>query len=163
MLDPKLIRQELETTALRLRTKGFDLDVALIRSLESRRKEIQVQVEALQAQRNTQSKAIGKAKSQGEDIQPLLDAVADLGDQLDDKKQRLDEVQSELNALLMAIPNLPDESVPEGQTEDDNVQVRIWGDPPEFDFTPLDHVDLTDGSNKMGFEQIGRASCRERV
>ena len=156
MLDPKLIRQELETTALRLRTKGFDLDVALIRSLESRRKEIQVQVEALQAQRNTQSKAIGKAKSQGEDIQPLLDAVADLGDQLDDKKQRLDEVQSELNALLMAIPNLPDESVPEGQTEDDNVQVRIWGDPPEFDFTPLDHVDLTDGSNKMGFEQATR-------
>ena len=156
MLDPKLIRQELETTALRLRTKGFDLDVALIQSLESRRKEIQVQVEALQAQRNTQSKAIGKAKSQGEDIQPLLDAVADLGGQLDDKKQRLDEVQSELNALLMAIPNLPDESVPEGQTEDDNVQVRIWGDPPEFDFTPLDHVDLTEGSNKMGFEQAAR-------
>ncbi len=152
MLDPKLIRQDLEHTAERLLHKGFTLDVTSIRSLEERRKALQVQTEELQAERNTRSKAIGKAKAQGEDIQPLLDAVSDLGAQLDERKTQLDEIQAELNEIVMAIPNLPDESVPTGTSEDDNVEVRNWGDIPEFNFEPKDHVDLTQGSGKMAFE-----------
>ncbi|MGB1685830.1 MAG: serine--tRNA ligase, partial [Pseudomonadales bacterium] len=101
MLDPRTIRQELTATAEQLRIKGFELDVPAIESLESRRKALQVQTEELQAERNTRSKAIGKAKAAGEDIQPLLDAVASLGDQLDEKKTALDDVQAELNDILM--------------------------------------------------------------
>ncbi|MBO6701751.1 MAG: serine--tRNA ligase [Pseudomonadales bacterium] len=152
MLDPKLIRQDIENTAQRLLRKGFTLDVSSIQSLEEKRKVLQVETEELQAERNSRSKAIGKAKAQGEDIQPLLDAVSDLGDQLAERKASLDEVQVELNELLMAIPNVPDESVPEGGTEDDNVEIRRWGDVPELDFEPKDHVDLTHESGKMGFE-----------
>ncbi|MBO6658800.1 MAG: serine--tRNA ligase [Pseudomonadales bacterium] len=152
MLDPKLIRQDIENTAQRLLRKGFTLDVSSIQSLEEKRKVLQVETEELQAERNSRSKAIGKAKAQGEDIQPLLDAVSDLGDQLDERKASLDEVQVELNELLMAIPNVPDESVPEGGTEDDNVEIRRWGDVPELEFEPKDHVDLTHESGKMGFE-----------
>ena len=95
-----------------------------VQSLESQRKGLQVETEELQGTRNSQSKAIGQAKSKGEDIQPLLDAVANLGDQLDSKKQELEAVQSRLNELLMAIPNVPDDSVPAGKSEDDNIVVR---------------------------------------
>ena len=153
MLDPILIRHELAATAARLLTKGFELDVVQIQSLESQRKDLQVETEELQATRNSQSKAIGQAKSKGEDIQPLLDAVANLGDQLDSKKQALEAVQSRLNELLMAIPNVPDDTVPAGKSEDDNLEVRTWGDPTEFTFAARDHVDMTSASGKMGFEE----------
>ena len=153
MLDPQRIRQRLEQTAQQLLIKGFELDVSSIQSLESRRKALQVQTEALQGQRNTQSKAIGKAKADGEDVQPLLDAVSSLGDQLDAKKRELDQVQTELNEFLLAIPNVPDASVPEGATEDNNVEVKTWGDPPEFSFTAMDHVDITAHSDMMSFDQ----------
>lgn len=156
MLDPRIIRQELTATAEKLRIKGFELDVSAIESLESRRKELQVQTEELQAERNTRSKAIGKAKAQGEDIQPLLDAVASLGDQLDAKKTALDGVQAELNDILMAVPNIPDASVPAGATEDDNVEVRRWGDPTELPFEAKDHVDLASPSGLMNFEAAAK-------
>jgi seryl-tRNA synthetase len=152
MLDPKLLRQELEATAIKLKKKGFDLDVAAIQSLEERRKETQVRTEELQARRNTESKAIGKAKAAGEDVQPLLDAVSNLGDELDQAKHQLEAIQTELNDMLLAIPNVPDDSVPEGKSEDDNVEVRRWGDPPTFAFMAKDHVDLTHASGKMSFE-----------
>ncbi len=106
MLDPKFIRQELDQVAQRLLVKGFDLDIVSIQSLEDRRKSLQLQTEELQALRNAQSKAIGKAKSEGKDAQALLDEVSDIGDQLDRKKQELAEVQARLNEFLMAIPNL---------------------------------------------------------
>ena len=153
MLDPKLIRHELAATAAQLLTKGFELDVRLVQSLEDQRKGLQVDTEELQATRNMQSKAIGQAKSKGEDIQPLLDAVANLGDQLNSKKQELEVVQSRLNELLMTIPNVPDASVPVGKSEDDNVEVRTWGDRTEFTFAARDHVDITSASGKMGFEE----------
>jgi seryl-tRNA synthetase len=156
MLDPKLIRQDIKETAKRLRVKGFDLDTQVLLSLEEKRKSVQVETEELQAKRNSQSKAIGKAKSQGEDIQPLLDEVADLGEKLDQGKQQLDAVQSELHELMLAIPNVPDASVPEGASEEDNVEVRRWGDPTDFDFEPKDHVDLTDTSGLMSFETAVR-------
>ena len=156
MLDPRTIRQELTATAEQLRIKGFELDVPAIESLESRRKALQVQTEELQAERNTRSKAIGKAKAAGEDIQPLLEAVASLGDQLDEKKTALDNVQAELNDILMAVPNIPDASVPPGASEDDNVEVRRWGDPTELSFEAKDHVDLASPSGLMNFEAAAK-------
>ena len=156
MLDPKLIRQDIKKTAQSLSRRGFSLDVASIQSLEEQRKRLQVETEELLAERNASSRAIGKAKSQGEDIQPLLDAVSDLGARLDALKAQLDQVQAELHQRLLAIPNVPDESVPEGASEKDNVEVRRWGDIPEFPFAPKDHVDLTRDSGKMGFDEAAK-------
>jgi len=106
----------------------------------------------LQAERNKSSKSIGQAKAKGEDIQPLLDAVADLGGKLDDAKGQLDKVQDQMNDLLAGIPNIPDESVPAGKSEDDNVEISRWGNPRKFDFDVRDHVDLGEALNGMDFE-----------
>jgi seryl-tRNA synthetase len=149
MLDPRLFRSELDDTAAQLARRGFQLDVAAIARLEGERKELQVQTQELQQQRNQSSKAIGQAKAKGEDIQPLLDAVANLGDKLKAAESRLTELQEELNTILMGIPNIPDGSVPEGKSEEDNVEVRKWGVPREFDFQPQDHVDL---GEKLGLD-----------
>ncbi len=142
MLDPKLLRTDLDGVAERLKTRGFELPVETIRTLEAERKRLQVETEQLQAERNRSAKAIGQAKARGEDIQPLLDAVADLGDRLQSAQKALQTVQAQLDALYAAIPNVPHESVPVGVSEDDNVEVRRWGTPTEFDFEPKDHVDL---------------------
>lgn len=149
MLDPKLVRNDPEAIAARLKIKNFDLDVAAISKLEDRRKSLQVETERLQSERNARSKSIGQAKARGEDIEPLLAAVSDLGGQLDTVKQEFDTVQQALDALLMAVPNLPHASVPAGQSEDDNVEIRRWGDPTVFMFEPKDHVDLTADSNLL--------------
>lgn len=142
MLDPKLLRYNLEDTARQLARRGFTLDVTTFAALEAERKEVQVCVQRLQAERNARSKAIGKAKAQGQDIAPLLAEVADLGDQLTDAEARLGEIQDQINEILMEIPNLPDASTPEGKDERDNVEVRRWGEPPTLEFPPKDHVDL---------------------
>jgi seryl-tRNA synthetase len=156
MLDPKLLRNDLDVVATRLRTKNYELDVTLIASLEERRRTVQVKTEALQADRNTQSKSIGKAKSQGEDIAPLLAAVSDLGEQLDTAKAELDTIQTELNEVLLGVPNLPDDVVPVGQSEDDNEEISVWGDLPEFNFAAKDHVDLTEASQMLDFETAAK-------
>jgi len=142
MLDPRLFRGELENTAAQLARRGFVLDVAAIAKLESERKEIQVKTQELQAERNARSKAIGQAKAKGEDAQPLLDAVTDLGDRLKAAESRLNEIQDELNTLVMRVPNIPHASVPEGKDENDNVEARRWGTPKAFSFQVKDHVDL---------------------
>ncbi|MBE0510303.1 MAG: serine--tRNA ligase [Chromatiales bacterium] len=142
MLDPQLFRNDIEQTAQQLARRGFELDVAAISALERERKALQVQTQNLQQERNSRSKAIGQAKAKGEDVQPLLDAVASLGDELKAAEMRLAALQEELQAILMGIPNLPDASVPEGKGEEDNQELHRWGTPPEFDFEPLDHVDL---------------------
>jgi seryl-tRNA synthetase len=121
-------------------------------NLESRRKAAQMTTQELQSERNARSKAIGKAKTSGEDIQPILDEVSDLGDKLKAAEQRLNEVQGELSALLMSIPNIPHGSVPDGANEDDNVEIRRWGEPREFDFEPRDHVDLGVDNGGMDFD-----------
>ena len=145
MLDPKRLRTELDEIAARLKTRGFEVPVERIRELEGQRKALQVETEQLQAERNRSAKAIGQAKARGEDIQPLLDAVADLGDRLDAAKKQLEAVQAELNAIYASLPNLPHESVPVGESEADNVEVRRWGTPRAFEFEPKDHVDLLAG------------------
>lgn len=152
MLDQRLIRNDLEAIAVKLKLKGFDLDTVRFLELEERRKSVQVDTEALQSERNTKSKAIGQAKSKGEDIEPLLAEVSQLGVQLDTLKAQLQEVQTEFHDLLAAIPNIPDDTVPAGKSEDDNVELRTWGDVPSFDFEPKDHVDLMASSDKMSFD-----------
>lgn len=156
MLDPKLIRTDLSSVALQLKRRGYDLDVQAIESLESRRKEFQVHTEQLQSERNAKSKSIGKAKAAGEDIQPLLDEVAGLGESLDSAKAELGEIQDQLDAVLLGIPNLPHESVPEGNDESDNVEIRRWGEPREFDFEPRDHVDIGDGLAALDFDTASK-------
>ncbi|WP_409526340.1 serine--tRNA ligase [Nitrincola sp. MINF-07-Sa-05] len=142
MLDPKLVRANPEEVARLLKKKGYEFPVAEFAALEEKRRSVQVQAESLQNERNTRSKSIGQAKASGQDIQPLMDEVKSLGDQLDQAKQELQDVQQALDDLLMGVPNLPDESVPEGKDEDDNVEVRRWGTPVELDFEPQDHVSL---------------------
>jgi seryl-tRNA synthetase len=156
MLDPRLIRTELDQVAERLKIRGFELDVASIRRLEDERKDLQVKTETLQAERNTKSKSIGQAKSRGEDIAPLLEEVSTLGDRLDEAKSAFDEVQDGLDAILMAVPNVPHEAVPAGATDEDNVELRRWGDPPEFSFEPKDHVDLGAESGLMDLETAAK-------
>ncbi|WP_295802396.1 serine--tRNA ligase [uncultured Microbulbifer sp.] len=152
MLDPKLIRSQLDQVAAALTKRGMQLDTAKLEQLEERRKELQVRTESLQNERNSKSKNIGRAKAAGEDIAPLLKEVESLGGQLSEAKQALTELQQELDDILLAIPNIPDESVPEGADEDDNVEVRSWGTPRSFDFAVRDHVDLGAELKGLDFE-----------
>ncbi|MBB3343835.1 serine--tRNA ligase [Luteimonas sp. RC10] len=143
MLDPSLLRQHLADTAARLRdSRGYDLPVSRIESLEAERKQIQVRTQELQNLRNTRSKAIGQAKARGEDVAPLLAEVAGFGDELKASESRLDGIKAELEALTLSVPNLPDASVPVGRDEADNVERARWGTPRSFDFPVRDHVEL---------------------
>jgi seryl-tRNA synthetase len=143
MLDPQALRGQLHETAERLRlTRGFVLDVAAIESLEAERKTVQTRTQELQNLRNTRSKAIGQAKAKGEDVAALMAEVAGIGDELKAGEARLAAIQDQLAAIALVVPNLPDASVPVGADEGANVEVRRWGEPRAFDFTPRDHVDL---------------------
>jgi seryl-tRNA synthetase len=152
MLDSKYFRQDIEETTQQLARRGFKLDTLKISELEERRKSVQVKTQELQAERNSKSKSIGKAKAQGQDIEPLLKEVATLGDDLKSAEAELNQIQSELDAILMGIPNLPHASVPDGKDENDNVEVHRSGDKPQFDFTIKDHVDLGENLGQLDFE-----------
>ena len=152
MLDPKLMRNDLEGTARQLARRGFVLDTKTLQELEERRKTMQTQTQELQAERNSRSKGIGQAKAAGEDITPLLREVEGLGEQLKAKEQELATLQEELNAILMGIPNIPHASVPEGKGEEDNPELRKWGEPASFDFEPRDHVALGELLGQLDFE-----------
>ncbi|MFT6436570.1 MAG: seryl-tRNA synthetase [Candidatus Azotimanducaceae bacterium] len=158
MLDPKIVRNDPIEVATRLKLKKYDFDVARYQKLEEQRKQLQIKAETLQSERNTKSKSIGQAKAKGEDIQPLLAEVSNIGGDFDKTKLALSEVQTELDSIAHGMPNLPDESVPEGNSEDDNVEMRLWGDIPEFDFEPKDHVDLTADSGMMDFESAAKVT-----
>ena len=152
MLDPKLLRTELATVAEKLKGRGFELDVNHVEALEIKRKELQIHTQELQNQRNSKSKNIGKAKAAGEDIQPLLDEVAKLGDELKQAEQALSQLQTEISDYSLGIPNIPHDSVPVGNDESDNREERTWGKPRAFDFDPKDHVDLGDALAQVDFE-----------
>lgn len=156
MLDIKIVRENPEAVAVQLAKKKYVFPVARFNELEALRREAQILSENLQNERNTRSKQIGKAKASGEDIQPLLAEVQTLGDQLNDAKQKLNEIASELDDILLGVPNLPDDSVPAGESEDDNVEVRRWGTPREFDFEPLDHVALGEQNGGLDFETAAK-------
>ena len=142
MLDPALLRGQLDVVAQRLATRGYALDAAAIESLETQRKAAQVETQELQNTRNTRSKAIGIAKSKGEDTAALMAEVAGIADQLKANETRLAEIQQQLATITLGIPNLPDESVPVGSDENGNVEKHRWGTPRNFDFTVKDHVEL---------------------
>jgi len=155
MLDAKLLRSDLAGIAARLKTRGFDLDVAAFEALEARRKVLQSETQSLQNQRNQASKAIGQAKARGEDSSEIMKSVASLGDSLKAKEAELTELQSQLSQLSLEIPNLPHQSVPIGKDENDNVEIRRWGEPRQFDFSVKDHVDLGEGLG-MSFENAAK-------
>ncbi len=159
MLDPQLLRNEPARVAAALARRGFELDLATLERLESARKALQTETEGLQAERNRRSKAIGAAKARGEDIEPERRAVAELGEQLKANQERLEAVQSELEAFVLGLPNLPDDAVPDGTGEDDNVEVRRWGEPRDFDFEPRDHVDLGELLGGIDFEAGARLAA----
>jgi seryl-tRNA synthetase len=152
MLDSKLLRNNPETVAAALSKRGVVLDVARINSLEEARKAIQIKTEALQQDRNTRSKAIGKAKQAGEDVAPLMQAVEQLKQELADAEVGLANIQKEWDEFVNAIPNTPADEVPEGKSEEDNVEVRRWGMPRSFHFTVKDHVDLGADLGGLDFE-----------
>ena len=156
MLDPKLFRTDLDVTAQRLARRGYVLDSARIGALETRRKATQVATQELQNERNTRSKAIGKAKAQGEDAAPLLAEVADLGEKLKQAENELTLIQNELDDLLLGVPNIPHDSVPAGRDEHDNIEVRRWGEPRVFDFEPRDHVDIGAALGQLDFDTAAK-------
>ncbi len=151
MLDQQLIRRQLQAVEAGLARRGFTLDTAALQALEQQRKELQQRTQALQAQRNRSAKRIGQKKAAGEDVQPLLDEVADLGAALKASAEELAQVQQGLDEVLRGLPNLPHESVPAGEGEADNVLLRQWGEPPSFAFPPRDHVALGEGSRLLDF------------
>jgi len=159
MIDPKLLRQSPADVAANLaRRRGFHFDADAYLLLEERRKVLQVETQDLQRERNANAKCIGKAKAAGEDIAPLVAAVKDLGDRLDISESKLQEVQSELRDIELDLPNLLDESVPDGKDECDNAEVRLWGEPTQLDFEPSDHIKLGEELGMMDFEAASKIS-----
>lgn len=156
MLDPKRVRTQTEEIARRLAIKNFTFDTATFEQLEERRRALQVRTETLQGEQNKRSKSIGKAKAAGEDIQPLLDEVESLKKQKSEAEDELRSLQEEITAFLAGIPNLPDDGVPVGESEDDNVEIRTWGTPKELGFEPKDHVALGEGLKGLDFETASR-------
>lgn len=152
MLDPKLLRNDLPLIAERHALRNISIDQESLSALEARRKSLQSRAEQLQAERNTRSKAIGQAKSRGEDITPLLEDTSRLGRELDSAQEALQEAQTELDEIYLSLPNLVDTSVPAGRDENDNVEVRKVGSPRQFNYEPKDHVDLGVRRNNLDFE-----------
>ena len=142
MIDPRRLRQDLDGVAAKVGRRGIALDVERFRELEARRKALQVETEQLQNERRTASTRIGKAKAAGEDVTSLIAAVGDLGERLTTAKSGFETVRAELADFAMAIPNVPDDAVPGGRSEADNMELRRWRAPPEFNFEPRDHVAL---------------------
>ena len=156
MFDPKLLRNDLETVAQRLASRGFIIDADELGALESQRRELQASTEALQSERNERSRAIGRAKANGEDIAPLLAEVDGLGDRLSQASKRLEEVQARFDEICMGLPNLPHESVPVGKNEDDNLELTRWGTPRQFEFDVRDHTDIGALTGGLDFERAAR-------
>jgi len=142
MLDPALLRGQLESVAEKLKLRGYDLNTAAMQAVEARRKAVQVQTQELQNLRNTRSKAIGMAKAKGEDTGELMAEVAGIAEQLKANEQQLAALQDELANVTLGIPNIADVSVPEGADESQNKEVSKWGEPRTFDFPVKDHVEL---------------------
>lgn len=160
MLDPKLLRSELNSIAQSLKIKGFELNFDDFLSLESQRKELQLKAEAVQQERNAYAKSMGKligqAKANGEDIEPLKAKGEALKKASTDADNALTEIQVKLDTLLQGIPNIPDTTVPEGKDEEDNVEVRRWGTINQFDFKVKDHVDLGADLKGLNFDTAAK-------
>ncbi len=152
MIDPKLLRNNIEAVNLALAKRGVQLDVAEWASLESRRKEIQQKTENLQAERNAGAKQVGQIKKAGGDASEIMARMAAIGDEIKAAETALAELQAEIEQKSLSIPNLPDESVPAGKDESDNVEILKWGTPRQFDFEIKDHTDLGEMMGGLEFE-----------
>ncbi len=158
MIDPKLLRQAAADVAANLARRGFEFDADGYLALEERRKSLQVETERLQNERNTSARSIGQAKAKGEDIEPLLAAVKQLGERLEASEAALQDVQSELRDIELGLPNLLAEDVPVGNTEDDNAEVRRWGEPADLGFEAKDHIELGERLGQLDFDAASRIS-----
>ncbi len=158
MLDPKLLRADIDTVVAGLARRKFDFPREEYLQLEAARRKVQIRAEELRQERNTRSKGIGKAKAAGEDIAPLLKEVETLGADLDAANAELNDVQGKLDSLLAGLPNLLDDSVPEGADEAANQELRKWGVLPQFDFEPQDHVDLGVGLGLLDAESAAKVA-----
>jgi seryl-tRNA synthetase len=158
LLDPKLIRNNIDNIATRIKTRGFVMDVKKFNALEEQRKQLQINMQALQNERNQRSKEVGFAKAKGEPAEALLTGLKELSEQLKLAEEQFANVQAELDDFLACIPNLPHESVPVGRSEDDNVVLRHWGEPKAFTFIPKDHVELGAKQGWIDFETAAKLS-----
>ncbi|PHS15289.1 MAG: serine--tRNA ligase [Kangiella sp.] len=158
MIDPKLFRNDLDSVVENLSRRGFAFDKAHYLALEEQRKSLQIKTQELQNERKVKSKSIGQAKAKGEDAQPLLDEVANLGKSLDEAKSSFDEIQTQLDDLFAGLPNLICDEVPNGKSEDDNIEIRKWGEVPKFDFEPLDHTKLGERLGGIDFATSAKLS-----
>ncbi len=158
MLDINLFRQNIREVAEQLAHRGFTLDVSAFETLESARKDVQTRTQDLQAKRNAQSKQIGIAKKNGEDVTVLMAEVAGLGQGLSDLEKELARIQDAMRDFMLDIPNLPHATTPVGKSEDDNVEVRRWGEPRSFSFAPRDHVELGEALGMIDFETAAKLS-----
>ncbi len=158
MLDIQLLRTDLDGVAQRLAARGFTLDTAAFQSLEQERKAVQTRTQELQAKRNATSKSIGQAKAKGEDVSAIMAEVVGLGDELKAAEAQLEKIQATMQDILLTVPNLPNETVPAGKSEADNVEVRRWGTPRNFDFPVRDHVDVGEGLSMLDFSTAAKIS-----
>lgn len=158
MIDTKLLRQATDVVAANLARRAFVFDTEAYLSFEERRKAIQIETESLQNERNSRSKAIGQAKAKGEDIAPLLADVQDLGDKLEKSQAELQSVQLALQEIELGLPNLLADDVPDGRSEEDNEEVRRWGEVPEFAFDARDHIDMGEALGMLDFDAASKVS-----
>ena len=158
MLDPKLLRNELDLVAERLSVRNMVLDTAAIRALEEKRKTLQTETEKLQSERNGGSKKIGEAKKKGEDASVIMAEMNAIGERLKNVQAELEALQAEFEQVQLTLPNLPHESVPAGKGEDDNVELRRVGTIREFSFTPKDHADIGEALGLLDFETAVKIS-----
>jgi len=158
MLDIQLLRNDLDSVAARLATRGLTIDVAAFRALEEQRKHAQVRTQELQAKRNASSKSIGELKRKSEDTSALMAEMAALGDELKGIEAELELIQAKLTDVLLGVPNLPHQSVPVGKSPEDHVEVRREGDPRRFDFPVKDHVDVGAGLGMLDFDAAAKIS-----
>ena len=152
MLDPQLLRTEPESVAARLAVKRYTLDVSQLRSLDEQRKALQTRLQELQAERNRSAKEVGRRKAAGDDASDLIEQTGGLSGQISAVEDDLEEVRAALDELIHGIPNIPHESVPAGDSDADNEEIRRWGEPTKFEFEAADHVSLGSGLGMMDFE-----------
>ncbi|MAJ90603.1 MAG: serine--tRNA ligase, partial [Legionellales bacterium] len=163
MLDPHLVRNELDNIVNALESRGVKIDKDQIQEIENKRKSIQIETEKLQAQRNIISKEIGELKSKGDDATELFEKVSLIKKQLDDNEEALIKIQKTWYDLIITIPNLPHKSVPIGKTEKDNKLVREWGERPTLNFKPIDHVDLGESLQQIDFDTAAQITSSRFV
>ncbi len=152
MLDPKLLRSNLDEVARQLSRRGYRLDTQALATLEEKRKRVQVIAQEFQQERNAKSKAIGAAKAKGEDTSHVMQAVTDISAALQQAESELEKIQNDINEVVLGVPNIPHASVPDGKDENDNKEIRRWGDPRKFDFTPKDHTDIGAALGMLDFD-----------